>query len=55
MERHFVEMEESLRKMAEEVKYLHRENEALKRTNTELQHEVGPSKNEQEEFQSIVG
>lgn len=42
-------MEEGIRKMAEEVENLRHENEALRRVNIELQDEVGPSRNEQEE------
>lgn len=45
MEGCFIEMEEGMRKMAEEVKNLRCENEALRRVNTELQDEaVGMSK-----------
>lgn len=46
MEGSFVEMEERMRKMAEEVENLRHENEVLKQVNTELQDEGEPNRNE---------
>lgn len=48
-------LEERMRKMAEEVENLRRENEALRSNKTKLQHDVGSSRNKQEESQSAGG